>query len=784
MKNYLNSISAYFLPLFLVTILLTAHLDSSAQAVKEAQQDTSRVIPDTLLFKIQKAQAAITEINAANKKGYNILSIRKTLAEIESNILPVKQDLETTGKVSDTKNLLSYNLILKDAQVKLDKLKSEISKYNDDLQRRSEEVVTLSNDSLLKVTAKDTTGKKFYTQQLTDIKLRLQDAGKSTTANLDTISRLLANVSASYLTITDLQNLINEQLEKSGKNAMSKESPYIWAAPKSNTLGQSIGGLIDSSYQGQHKILSYFINSTWDNRALVLLCGLAFYLWVFTNYKKSRQTEMRQQLGELKFDYLTPTPILATIIVLLNLTPLFEPDSPSLYIELTQFLLLVAITFHLWTTLSKEDLRSWLSVIALYVVLILTNAIINDAIFIRLILMALNIAFLYVGIKLYQKLKKARFEKRYIKPVLFIYLLFNLLSVLLNIFGRISLAKIFSITAVIGLTQVVGLAIFIQIISNALELQMKVSSYSKGIFSRINVSKTQASFKKALSVLAVILWLLVFMINLSLTGGVFALIHNVLMKPRTFGSVSFTLNNVLFFTVIFYISNLLQKHVGILFGESSDKFGDNNEQKSSKVALVRLIIIIIGVLLAVTASGIPMDKLTVVLGALGVGIGLGMQNIVTNFVSGIILIFEKPFQIGDYIELADKKGKVQDIGIRSSKMLTPQGSEVIIPNGDLLSGRLVNWTLTNDYVKTEIIFKVGIETDLESINKIILEEIDKADHTLKNIPPEILINTIAADSIELKVLVWVTSIYTEAGFKSQLLKQLLVRFREVQVKLM
>lgn len=91
-----------------------------------------------------------------------------------------------------------------------------------------------------------------------------------------------------------------------------------------------------------------------------------------------------------------------------------------------------------------------------------------------------------------------------------------------------------------------------------------------------------------------------------------------------------------------------------------------------------------------TASGIPLDKLTVVLGALSVGIGPCMQNIVNNFVSGIILIFEKPFQIGDFVELADKKGKIQDIGIRASKMLTQQVSEVIIPNGDLISNRFTN----------------------------------------------------------------------------------------------
>lgn len=770
--------------LFLGGWLLTS-TSAQAQAVPPAPQvDSSQTVPDTLLFRLQKAQAAITEINATNKRGYGIENIRTGLAGVKADINPVKRDMDVPRKVIDTRSLISYNLILKDALGKLTDWRTALSKYNNDLQRLADQVIELSNDSVLMVKAKDTTEKSLYTVQLNDIKLRLQTSGKITTAKLDTVSRLLADVSASYLTVTDLQNAINDRMRQSGRSALSRESPYIWSAPVKGGEGNSIGDLIKTSYEGQNKILGYFISSTWDNRILLLLIGAAFYFWVYRNYKKARTAELSQQLGELSFGYINPYPVLAALIVILNLTPLFEPDSPTMYIELTQFLLLAVITIHFWKTLDKADLNYWLMIVALYVVIILTNAVVHDAIWMRLWLMALNAASLYIGVYFFRKLAKANFSQKMIRPVLFIYVGLNVLSIILNIFGRISLAKVCSTTAIIGLTQIVALGVFIQVLTDALELQIKVSSCSNGLFSRINLVSTRKSFKKVLAVVAVILWLLVFMINLSIAGGVFALIQQILSKTRTFGSVTFTLSNVLFFAVIVYVANMLQKHVGVLFGESTITFDDKTEHKGSKLALVRLIIIVVGVLLAVTASGIPMDRLTVVLGALGVGIGLGMQNIVNNFVSGIILIFEKPFRIGDYVELADKKGKVQDIGIRSSKMLTPQGSEVIIPNGDLLSGRLVNWTLSNDYLKTEILFKVPVDTDLEAVNKVIEQEISKSANIIKNLPPEILINTIAADSIELKVLVWITDIYSEAGFKSELFKKLLPRFKEMQVKIM
>ena len=274
------------------------------------------------------------------------------------------------------------------------------------------------------------------------------------------------------------------------------------------------------------------------------------------------------------------------------------------------------------------------------------------------------------------------------------------------------------------------------------------------------------------------------MINLGISKGAWSFISQLLDNKRTFGSVSFTIGNVLFFGLILYLSNLFQKHIGVLFGEQSVSFDDKVEHRSSKLTLLRLIVAIIGVLLAVTASGIPLDKLTVVLGALSVGIGLGMQNIVNNFVSGIILIFEKPFQIGDFVELADKKGKIQDIGIRASKMLTQEGSEVIIPNGDLISNRFTNWTTNSAYVKSEIVLKVAIATDLELVTTIIQEEIEKAEDAVKGNPPAVLINAIGADTAELRILIWITSIYAEPLFKNSLFRRLISRFNEAQIKLM
>lgn len=779
--SHIGQCKAFFLLLSL--FYLSFSQIAEAQTSLQLKTDSGQTIPDTLLFKLQKAQAAITEVNAANEKGFGSAEIRTDLAAIQQNMAPIKKDLASPRRVIDAKTLISYNLILKDAQNKLGAWQQMLTRTSNDLQRRSKEVVALSNDTLLQVKAGDSTAKTLYNRQLIDIKLKLQQAGKSNSASLDTVSRLLAAVSAVYLDIAGQQANISQRLEASGASLLRKESPYLWAAGLEKG-DDNVSRLITSSYAGQNKILGYFVGSTWDNRVLLILFGATFFLWVYLNLRKAKGPDLKEKIGKLELGHIGRIPVVPALVVLLNLAPLFEPDAPSPYIEVVMFFIIILLSVFFWPRLKKKELNYWAAVAVLYLIIVLTSAAVHGALLMRLWLIVINAGSLCVGVRLYQRLQQAQLHRKFIRPVTVIYLVFNFLAVVLNVLGRISLAKTYSLAAIVGLIQVISLAVFIQICTDALELQIKVSSCNSGLFTRINITTARAAFKRVLSVVAVILWLLVLLINLSISGGVFAFIQQVLVKPRTFGSVTFTLSNVLFFAVILYISNMLQKHIGILFGEKSVSFENQIEHRSSKLTLIRLAIVVFGVLLAVTASGIPLDKLTVVLGALSVGIGLGMQNIVNNFVSGIILIFEKPFQIGDFIELADRKGKIQDIGIRSSKMLTQQGSQVIIPNADLIANRFVNWTVNAAYIKSELLFKVNLTADLNTVSKVIGEEVTGSEHTVRQMSPDILINSIAADAVELKVLIWITSVYIEPEFKSKFYSRLIARFSEVQIKLM
>lgn len=745
--------------------------------------DSSVVIPDTLLFRLEKYQAAITQMNGANKKGYDGPNIRQDLNQIQRNVAQIDSAMQLNKTIPDNKTLLNYRLMLTDAQTKTAMWRKSLSKYNAELQRMSEEVIQFGRDSLLMVDVGDTTQRKLYKSQIDELRVRLQNTGKVTVANLDTVSRLLADASTIYFRTIDLQTVVDDYVRESGRNVLSKEYNYLWNAPKTSN-SDNIGTLIKTSYVGQDKILRYFFNSTWDNRIFLLILCAIFFWWVYINFRLASQPKLAADIGELPFNYIARIPLLSTLVVFFNLTPLFEPDSPSIYIELNQFLLLITLNIFLYRRIPKSQLRVWFTILGLYILVIFTNAFVNESLLLRSLLILLNAISIYFGIWLYRKMQEAKFHKKFIKPVVVIFVILNILAILLNALGRISLAKSFHLTAISGLVQILSLAVFVQIVAEAMELQIRVSSCSGGIFSRINVASSRSKFRKMLSFISVLLWVLMFAINLNIIDAIQNLLQELLLKPRTFGNITFSLGNILFFAVILYLSNILQKNIGILFGESDNSFGNNTVGKNSKLALIRLVIIVIGFLFAITASGVPLDKITVLIGALGVGIGLGLQNIINNFVSGIILIFEKPFNIGDYIELADKKGKVLDIGIRSSKMLTSQGSRVIIPNGDLLSGRLTNYTQKNSQLKSEIVFKVNVESDLDLVKKLITETIGKSEDIIKNAPSQILVNSIGADHVELKILVWVKSVYIEPVFKSFVLETLYRSFKENNIKVM
>ena len=139
------------------------------------------------------------------------------------------------------------------------------------------------------------------------------------------------------------------------------------------------------------------------------------------------------------------------------------------------------------------------------------------------------------------------------------------------------------------------------------------------------------------------------------------------------------------------------------------------------VTFTRWVIVIVGAILTLAALGVDPAKVTLVAGALSVGIGFGLQNVVNNFVSGLILIVERPVGVGDLIEVGPLTGEVKRIGIRSSTVRTGQGAEVIVPNSELVSKEVVNWTRSDRQRRYDIDVGVAYGSEPEHVMRLLVE---------------------------------------------------------------
>jgi small-conductance mechanosensitive channel len=170
--------------------------------------------------------------------------------------------------------------------------------------------------------------------------------------------------------------------------------------------------------------------------------------------------------------------------------------------------------------------------------------------------------------------------------------------------------------------------------------------------------------------------------------------------------------------------------------------------------LARYSVIFLGFLVGLSAAGVEISKLAIVAGGLGVGIGFGLQNVVNNFVSGLILLFERPIDVGDSIEVSGTSGTMKHIGIRASVIRTFDGAEVIVPNGILLSDSVTNWTLSDR--RRRIDLDVGVEYGTPAQRVIdLLVGVAKANPKVISDPePHAYFENFGDSSLDFKLRAW------------------------------
>lgn len=178
--------------------------------------------------------------------------------------------------------------------------------------------------------------------------------------------------------------------------------------------------------------------------------------------------------------------------------------------------------------------------------------------------------------------------------------------------------------------------------------------------------------------------------------------------------------------------------------------------------------VVLAAALAVIVMGIDLTNLALVAGALSVGIGFGLQNVVNNFVSGIIILLERPLKVGDWVIINDKEGLVKQINIRATEIETFQRASIIVPNADIVSNYLINLTHKDRYGRIDIAIGVAYGSDVEKVKATLLKAARKHERILKFPAPRVLFKNFGDSSLDFELYCFTNNVIEKRLIASEL----------------
>ena len=200
--------------------------------------------------------------------------------------------------------------------------------------------------------------------------------------------------------------------------------------------------------------------------------------------------------------------------------------------------------------------------------------------------------------------------------------------------------------------------------------------------------------------------------------------------------------------------------------------------RNALTTLVRYLVTIVGVSVAAGMLGLGWNKIQWLAAALTFGLGFGLQEIFANFVSGVIILIDRPFRVGDVITVGDIGGWVTRISIRATTITKWDRSELIVPNKEFITGQVINWTLSDSLTRVEIRVGVAYESDVEQVRKVLLEVAEKHPAVLREPPPYVVLMEFAASSIDFELRVYINYDYGRLTVRDELSRAIVHAFRK------
>jgi potassium efflux system protein len=355
------------------------------------------------------------------------------------------------------------------------------------------------------------------------------------------------------------------------------------------------------------------------------------------------------------------------------------------------------------------------------------------------------------------------------------------LATVSQVAGYVNFFETLLITSLRIVFIIAGLSLFLQINSTMMLLlehslianMAFISRYGKELAAKIE------------SIVKITLWGLAFFSLLSVlglyssTGQAF---QALLQSQMTIGNLTLTPLVILLAVLVLYLSSFISWFLrGVLDSEVFPHLQVDRGAGQSITKLLNYFMILIGILISMGVIGIDLKSFAVMGGALGVGIGFGMQDIVNNFISGLILLFERPIRVGDRIDAGSQIGIVQKIGLRSTIVETLDQAQLIIPNSQLISEKVTNWTHSGTVARLKISVGVAYGSDMDLVFDTLTAAALANPHVLKDPKPVALLKEFGDSSLNLELRVWLADVNKNRIAQSEISREILRRFDEAGI---
>jgi len=726
--------------------------------------DSASATQAEYMLHLESVFQKIDSIQSESALSAEVLVYGQQLDESDSVIQFVNKSLVKYDQTLNIRNIEMLKILLEGAQADLKKYNKSFKAAYNNLSKLKNELREMRKDTLLRQMFRDSTARKAFLPQLQDLRISRRYTDSLLTTKLATVNGFKSKTSGAAILSSKLMNKLNRQLSTASKKVFAQELHYLWQVPE-HPVEKKEG--VVAVFMEEQKALNFYYSNSTENRFVRWIVGLVFLFWILRNVRTLKRKDKLETLGQYDIIDIARQPIASSFAVIFSMAPLFDLHAPAAYVQLVQFMSLIALTFLYWKQWTRQAFYYWLAVVGLFFLFTLSNHILVPNFWQRCAMLGLNVGAIIIAL-LFRKALPADLQlRRFVGAVLMLQILLNVLAIFCNITGRLTLSQLLGTTSILAVMQVLSLSMFVKILIEAVVMQIHTSRVRQGIEYPFQAAKVISNFRKPLLWLVVLIWLIVFTTNLNLYDTIFDTIADFLVAPRSLGSITFTFGNIILFFFIIWLAHFLQRYISYFLGDTGDEETEEGLAQRSKLVMTRLILLALGYLIAVAASGIPVDKITIVLGALGVGIGLGLQNIVNNFVSGVILIFDRPLKVGDTVEVGAHAGRVKEIGLRSSTLVTTDGADVIIPNGDMLSQHITNWTHSNPYKRVELKLTIQTTENKDHIVAILKEIIKSADHVLKKREPVVLLESTKENEYLMNVYFWCEDFYKADQTKSE-----------------